>query len=139
MRIACLIGCLVAAATLCLAQTRKPSSQEQQEIQMWADIKRELLGQQGLQYFESTIRNTVFPRFHGTVVSGTFSKPNAVMLIRLTGATDAEVKLVLGNNPTSPIFRPGDQIEFEGIPKSFTQKPFLVTMDAQLVGVPVPK
>ncbi|HXP85376.1 MAG TPA: hypothetical protein VN841_11690 [Bryobacteraceae bacterium] len=130
---------LVAAATLCLAQGRRPPSPEQLEIQIWADIKRELLKPTGPQYFESNLKDSSMPRFHGTVVSGTFSKPDAVLFVRVIGATDAEVKLVFGNNPTSPIFRPGDQIEFEGVPQSFTQKPFLVTMDAKIVGVPVPK
>jgi hypothetical protein len=130
---------LVAVAALCLAQGRRPASPEQMEIQLWADIKRELLKPTGPQYFESNLKDSAFPRFHGAVVSGTFSKPDAVLLIRLIGATDAEVKLLLGSNPTSPIFRPGDQIEFEGVPKSFTQKPFMVTIDARVVGVPLPK
>jgi hypothetical protein len=137
--IARLIACLIAAATLCLAQTPKPSSREQQEIQMWADIKRELLSPRGTQYFESNLKDSVLPRFHGTVVSGTFSRPDAVLFVKVIGSGDAEVKLVLGNNPVAPIFRPGDEIQFGGVPQAFTPKPFLVTIDASTVGVPVPK
>jgi hypothetical protein len=130
---------LITVATLCLAQAPRPSSREQQEIQIWADIKRELLGPRGPQYFESNLKDSEIMRFHGTIVSGTFSKPDAVLFVRIIGASDVEVKLLLGSNPVAPIFRPGDEIQFGGVPKAFTQKPFLVTIDASTVGVPVPK
>ena len=124
---------------MCLAQPPRPSSRAQQEIQFWNDIKRELLSPRGPAYFESNVKNSELPRFHGTIVSGTFSKRDAVLFVRVIGASDVEVKLMLGSNPVAPIFRPGDEIQFGGVPKAFTQKPFLVTIDASTVGVPVPK
>jgi hypothetical protein len=126
---------LIAVATLCLAQVFPDRSQM---IHLWNDVRRELLGPSGPQYFLSNIKDTAFPRLRGTVVSSVYSKSEGILTIKLDGQAEAELKLVL-RSPIKTFFREGDLVQFEGVPQSFTAKPFLVTMDGTSIGVPTPK
>jgi hypothetical protein len=93
---------------------------------LWKNLHNELSGPNGQQYFDSGLKEAAVPRLRGTVVSHTSKS----IVLALSDKTTPEVTLEL-DTPIAGKAEPGTVIEFEGVGKSFTKEPFMLTMDAE--------
>jgi hypothetical protein len=93
---------------------------------MWKNLHTELSGPNGTQYFESGLKDAAVPRLRGTVVSHTSKS----IVLALSDKTTPQVTLEL-ETPITGKAEPGTVIEFEGVGKTFTREPFMLTMDTE--------
>jgi hypothetical protein len=93
-------------------------------------VKDELVKPNGTQYFESNVKDAALPKLRGKLVSQSPAVRPKTLVLAMSDATTPEVTLNL-NAPLAGKADPGTEIEFEGIPKTFTQSPFMVTMEVE--------
>ena len=105
------------------------------ERALWKDLKATLTTPEGDTYFETNMKDALVPRLKGKLVAMTpASKPKELVLAIENSAGDVILKLD-GTLPGK--MEPGGEIEFEGIAKSYTKDPFMVTFEtdkAKLTG-----
>lgn len=116
-------------------------------LALWMSIRKELTGPQGVEYFETRMKNAALPggaagveRFKGTVISMTPANRPKEVVIGIADANTPEVTLKF-ETPLPNKAEPGTQIEFEGVATAFTPDPFMITFDVEkdkLVGWPAP-
>lgn len=120
-------------------------------LALWVGIKRELSGANGAAYFENfkgslvpggvEVGQTKVDKFKGTVVSATPEKRPREVVLGMSAADMSEVTLKFENPMPGPI-SPGAQIEFSGVPVSYTADPFMLVFDVDnedVVGWPKPE
>jgi hypothetical protein len=101
---------------------------------LWISIKNQLTGPNAEEYFTQSLKNADVPLLIGTLVSATPKEQPSILVLSLTDGITPEVTLHLTDNNgreshlNGPLIR-GSQIQFEGIPVSFTQNPFMLTFD----------
>jgi hypothetical protein len=103
---------------------------------MWKNLKGELTGPNGTQYFESGLKDAACPQLRGSVVSHTSKS----IQVALSDKTTPEITLEL-ETPIAGKAEPGTVIEFEGVCKTFTKEPFMITMEtdkSKITGWPAP-
>lgn len=133
MSVPCSAVLSVAALCCCLlAQEEKASPQSA----LWANLKRELTGSKGEEYFQTQLRGTELPMLRGKVLAASSTGETRFLMLDLSGAGTAEVKLLLA--PDQRSVPRGAEVEFMGEPTDFTQNPFLLTMEAQGVRTTAP-
>jgi hypothetical protein len=93
---------------------------------MWKRIKEALMGAEGQQYFDSSMKDAQIPALRGWLVE---QRPKELVLA-MTDKTTPEVTLVL-ETPMPGKAEPGTELTFEAVGKSFTKDPFMVTMEAE--------
>jgi hypothetical protein len=99
------------------------------EKALWKDLKAALTSPSGDTYFETNMRDALVPRLKGKLVAMLpASKPKELLLAIENSAGDVTLKL---DGALPGKMEPGGEIEFEGIAKSFTKDPFMVTFDAE--------
>jgi tetratricopeptide (TPR) repeat protein len=99
------------------------------ERALWKDLKAALTSPTGDTYFETNMKDALVPRLKGKLVAmSPASKPRELVLAIENSAGDVTLKLD-GTLPGK--MEPGGEIEFEGIAKSFTKDPFMVTFDTE--------
>ena len=96
--------------------------EQNKELTLWMDIKKELTGPEGRQYFETQMKDAEIPKLKGTVVSARLKK----IMVALSNNETPEATLVL-DAPLAKPLKPGTTIEFVGIAEQFTADPFMVT------------
>jgi hypothetical protein len=110
------------------------------QLALWIQVKKELVGQGGEAYFEESVKGTGLPKLKGKVVSHTPALRPTKVVIALENDTTGEMTLAF-TPALAGKADPGTEIEFEeGVPKSFTKDPFMLTVDveaAKLTGWPV--
>jgi tetratricopeptide (TPR) repeat protein len=99
------------------------------EKALWKDLKAALTAPAGETYFETNMKDALVPRLKGRLVATSpASKPKELVLAIENSAGDVTLKL---DGALPGKMEPGAEIEFEGIAKSFTKDPFMVTFDAE--------
>jgi hypothetical protein len=93
---------------------------------LWKRIKDELVGPNGQQYFDSSMKEAAIPRLRGWVVE---QRPKE-LLVAISDKTTPEVTLEF-DTPVTAKVEPGTELQFEGIGKSFTKEPFMVVMEVE--------
>lgn len=105
------------------------------ERALWRDLKAALTSPTGDTYFETNMKDALVPRLKGKLVAMTPAfKPKELILSIEDAAGDVTLKL---DGALPGRMEPGGEIEFEGIAKSFTKDPFMVTFEtdkAKLTG-----
>jgi hypothetical protein len=97
------------------------------ERALWKDLKAALTSATGDTYFETNMKDALVPRLKGKLVAmSPASKPKELILAVENPAGDVTLKLD-GTLPGK--MEPGGEIEFEGIAKTFTKEPFMVTFE----------
>lgn len=97
------------------------------EKALWKDLKAALTAPGGDIYFETNMRDALVPRLKGKLVATSpVSKPKELVLAIENAAGDVTLKL---DGALPGKMEPGAEIEFEGIAKSFTKDPFMVTFE----------
>ena len=104
------------------------------ERQLWTSIKQTLVGPDGDEYFQSSMKNAMLPRLKGTLISVIPNDGGNALVLGLADSTSPEVALLIHDLPRE--LAPGASIEFEGVPISFTRDPFLVTFNVDKVTKP---
>ena len=92
---------------------------------MWKGLYGELSGPNGQQYFDTGLKEAQAPKLRGTVVSSTAK----TIVLALSDAMTPQVTLEV-DAPVGKV-EPGTVLEFEGVGKSFTKEPFMLTMDIE--------
>ncbi len=105
------------------------------ERALWKDLKAALTAPTGDAYFETNMKDALVPRLKGKLVAmSPAAKPKELILAIENSAGDVTLKL---DGALPGKMEPGGEIEFEGIAKSFTKDPFMVTFEterAKLIG-----
>jgi tetratricopeptide (TPR) repeat protein len=99
------------------------------EKALWKDLKAALMAPSGDTYFETNMRDALVPRLRGKLVAASpASKPKELILAIENSAGDVILKL---DGALPGRMEPGGEIEFEGIAKSFSRDPFMVTFETE--------
>ena len=122
----------IETATQVAARKEGEFKEKYPQLAMWMGIKGQLADTNGMQYFESTLKNAQVPKLKGTVVEGKCRAKDILVAVPLPdqqGAPTAEITLKL-DAPLTGKPEPGE-IQWEGVPTSFTQSPFMLTMETE--------
>jgi hypothetical protein len=99
------------------------------ERALWKDLKAALTAPSGDSYFETNMKDALVPRLKGKLVAASpAAKPKELILAIENPAGDVTLKL---DGALPGKMEPGGEIEFEGVAKSFTKDPFMVTFDTE--------
>lgn len=99
------------------------------ERALWKDLKAALTAPTGDNYFETSLKDALVPRLKGKLVAMLPpSKPRELVLAIENSAGDVTLKL---DGALPGKMEPGGEIEFEGIARSFTKDPFMVTFETE--------
>lgn len=115
------------------------------QLALWKGVKESLLGTDGQQYFEKSIKGAGLPggadgvtKFKGWLVKANPPVKSKELLVSMVGKdqpADVTLKLVGADGTTAaPLTgKPevGTEIEFEGVGDSFSKDPFMVTFDVE--------
>ena len=100
------------------------------QLAMWTGVKTALVAADGSQYFDSKMKGAGLPKLRGKLVSQTPAIKPKTLVLAMSDDTTPEVTLVL-SAPLPGKADAGTVIEFEGVPTTFTQNPFMVTMEVE--------
>jgi hypothetical protein len=121
---------LVAIAFACQLTAQVPARVDL-ERQLWTSIKRALIGRDGDEYFQSSMKDAMLPRLKGTLISVVPNDSGNALVLGLADSITPEVALLVHDLPAE--LATGASIEFEGVPTGFTKDPFLVTFQVDEV------
>jgi len=119
------------------------------QLVMWLGIKGNLTGADGQTYFDGSMKGAAVPKLKGWLVSAKPAVKSKELLVNMEGkdpnGANVTLKLVGGADGTTPTALTGKpdvgvEIEFEGVPDSFTKEPFMVTFNvdkAKITGLKV--
>jgi TolA-binding protein len=100
------------------------------QLALWLSVKKELVGASGEQYFESSVKGAAVPKLKGTVISGKPPLNSKELVVGIEKADVPEITLkldaALKGKP-----KPGNVIEFEGVPAAFTKEPFMLIFEVE--------
>lgn len=105
------------------------------ELALWLNLKKLLTAPDGEQYFANSMRNTKVTGLRGYLVSATPpDRPNTLVLALSERGGKGEVTLVL-DQPFRYSAPRGTMLRFEGVAKSFSKEPFMLTFDAEQANI----
>lgn len=104
-------------------------------LALWMGLKKELEGPNGQQFFETTMKNANVPggangitKLRGHLVAAKPPVRPKELVVGVEKPDTPEVTLKLEAALTGkPVI--GSEVEFEGVPETFTKEPFMVTFD----------
>jgi tetratricopeptide (TPR) repeat protein len=104
-------------------------------LALWMNLKKELQGPNGEQFFETTMKNANVPggaggitKLRGHLISAKPAANPTQLVIGMEKADVAEVTLKL-ETPVKGKPVPGSEVDFDGVPVSYTKDPFMVTFE----------
>ena len=100
------------------------------QLAMWKNIKDQLTGAGGEQYWESSFKGADAPKFRGTLLSMSPAVRPKELVLGIDTPDKAEVTLKFETALPGKA-EPGTKIEFKGVPSAFTKEPFMVTFDVE--------
>jgi tetratricopeptide (TPR) repeat protein len=114
-------------------------------LAMWMNLKQELTGSNGEQYFNDNLKGAEVPggaegiqSFKGKLISAKPAVRPKELVLAMMDSNTPEVTLHL-DAPLPGQAEPGVEIEFDGVPTAFTKDAFNVTFDVEkkkIVGWP---
>ena len=125
---------VVSKAELMAADIEKQNKflAENPELALWMNLKKELTGDAGPQYFEEKMKDAGYPKLKGKVVSHTPAVRPKEILVAIENDAIPEVTLKIAEGTMPGKADPGTPIEVEmAVPKSFTKDPFMVIMEVE--------
>ncbi len=134
-------GFSIETATAVAARKQKEFAEKNPQLALWMGIKSQLADTNGEQYFEGQLKDADVSGQNGTkALKGTIleAKPacrSKELLVAIpepgsTAAPHAEITLVL-DPPLTGKPETGQTIEWNGVPKSFSKDPFMLTMETE--------
>lgn len=100
------------------------------QLALWMSVKKELSGPNGEQYFESSMKGAQLPQLKGTILEAKPAVRSKELILGIQDANTPEVTLKL-DAPLTGKPKVGTQLEFQGVPTTFSREPFMVTMDTE--------
>ncbi len=118
------------------AEKQADFDKDHPQLALWRQIKAELIGAAGEQYFEDHLKDAAVPPLAGTLVEAKPACRPKELLIAVTppeaGAPAMpEIALKL-EKPLTGKPELNATAQFEGIPSAFSRDPFLLTMDSEV-------
>lgn len=112
------------------AQADEAKRQANPMMAIWGDVKKELTGDNGSSYFEMNVKDSNFPKMKGKIISMTpANRPKEIVLgIEKGDVGDATLKFEM---PLAGKMEAGEEVEFEGVPQSFSKDPFMLVFDVE--------
>ena len=108
------------------------------QLAIWLGIKGQLLGPDGQTYFDGSMKGAAVPKLKGWLVAAKPAVKSKELLVNMEGKDEssANVTLKLVGSDGTPLALTGKaevgvEIEFEGVPESFTKEPFMVTFNVE--------
>ena len=132
-------GFTIETATKVAERKQAEFREKYPQLAMWLGIKGQLAGNEGEQYFASSMKDAKIPKLKGTLVEAKPACRSKELLIAVpepnqqgTAPTVITLKLdaALTGKPDT-----GIEIEWEGVPSAFTKDPFMLTMDTDKADV----
>jgi tetratricopeptide (TPR) repeat protein len=105
-------------------------AKEHPELALWKNIKTQLTGADGANYFQSGMKGAKIPTLRGKVVKlEPALRPKTLILALEDGTTpDATLKFEM---PLPGKVEDGTELTFEGVPDSYTTAPFMVVFTVE--------
>jgi hypothetical protein len=99
-------------------------------LAQWRDVKAILTGDSAQAEFDAKIKDSALPKFSGKIISMTPAlKPKTVVLaVEKDGVADCTLTFEAA---LPGKMEPGETLTFEGIAKSFTKEPYMLTMEVE--------
>jgi hypothetical protein len=99
-------------------------------LAQWRDLKTILTGDGGQAKFDADIKDSALPKFSGKIISMTPAlKPKTVVVaVEKDGVADCTLTF---ETALAGKMEPGETLTFEGIAKSFTKEPYMLTMTVE--------
>lgn len=108
---------------------------------LWLNVRKELVGASGADYFESSLKGSALPKLKGKIIA---MKPEArpkEIDVFIAAENTSEIRLIVDAAFANKA-EVGTEIEFDGaVAKAFTSDPFLLTCEiekAKITGWPAP-
>ena len=100
------------------------------ELTLWKNIKAELTGADGANYFNSSMKDAQVPTLKGKVVKlEPENRPKTIIMALEDGTTpDATLKFDMA---LPGKVEPGTELSFEGVPQGYTASPFMVVFNVE--------
>jgi hypothetical protein len=136
-------GFVLTLALACECVPGQETSRIDPQQRLWQAIKKQLVSPDGDEYFNSSMKNALLPTLKGTVVSIFTSDSDPAsrsLVIAVADSTRADATLVVPRRPDKlgAELRNGMQVEFSGVPQSFTKDPFGVVFEVERAQEPIP-
>jgi hypothetical protein len=128
-------GFKIKTASEILAEQQEQFEKSNPVLAMWMKIKGALQDTAGEQYFEGSFKDAMSPTLRGTVLDGKPACRSKELMVGVRmpdqkGDLTTEFILKLDKAlPGKP--ETGQEIEWKGVPKTFTKDPFLLTMEVE--------
>jgi hypothetical protein len=99
-------------------------------LAQWRDVKAILTADTGQAKFDADIKDSALPKFSGKIISITPAlKPKTIVLaVEKDGVADCTLTFEAA---LPGKMEPGETLTFEGIAKSFTKEPYMLTMEVE--------
>jgi tetratricopeptide (TPR) repeat protein len=110
------------------AENQEKFAKDNPQLALWMNIKNQLTAANGEQYFETSVKDAAVPKLRGKVISMKPAVRPKELVLGIEKADTPEVTLKL-ETPLPGKAEPGTEIQFEGLPKTFTKEPFMVTFE----------
>ncbi len=127
-------GFAIDTAAQVAAKKQQQFQAEHPQLALWMGIKGQLSDANGQQYFEGQLKDAAVPKLRGVLVEGKPACRSKELMVAVPEpgqtANTAEITLKL-DTPLTGKPTPGQEFEWEGVPKAFTQQPFMLTMEVE--------
>lgn len=97
---------------------------------MWRTIKKELTGDGGQAYFDSSVKDAGLPKFKGRIISMSPATRPKEIVLGVEKADVADAKIVF-EEALAGKMEPGETLEFEGTGASYTKDPYMLVLDVE--------
>jgi hypothetical protein len=134
-------GFAIETAAAAAAKKQKEFAEKNPQLALWMGIKSQLADTNGQQYFEGQLKDADVSgqngakALKGTIVEAKPACRSKQLLVAIpdpnsTATPTAEITLVL-DTPLTGKPETGQTIQWNGVPKSFTKDPFMLTMETE--------
>ena len=123
-------GFIVKSAHEMAAEKEREFAEKNPQLALWMQVKKELTGPEGTQYFETQMKGTALPPLKGTVISARPALRSRELIVGIADPKVPEVTLHL-DQPLAGKPKTGAEIEFEGVAKEFSADPFTLTLEVE--------
>ncbi len=122
------VGLWFVIAMLCLLQQQSGRSQDDPELHLWKVVKKSLLGPDGAEYFETSMKGALVPPLHGKVVRLDPAIAPRIIVLAIKDGTTPDATLKFDKRLPGKV-KAGTELTFEGVPQSYTASPFMIVFD----------
>ncbi|HTR34260.1 MAG TPA: hypothetical protein VMH80_00060 [Bryobacteraceae bacterium] len=98
------------------------------QLCLWKNIKKALIGPNGAEYFETSMKGALLPPLQGKVVRLDPVVAPRIIVLAVEDGTTPDATLKFDKRLPGKV-KAGAELIFEGVPQSYTTSPFMVVFD----------